>query len=141
MRIGNVFKPRMINQASCGLIVAPISFSTVIFIFMIISAVPQIMPATTSPCPFKYFVALCTTISIPYFLGCCNTGVRKVLSTTEIILCCWAIFPITAKSYTAKFGFTGVSKNITLVFGLIAASISAGFAISTKVTSIPHRVS
>ena len=137
--IARVFKPLLISQASCGLIVAPMSLSTVIFISVICSIDPHTMPATTSPWPFKYLVALCTIIPIPYCLGDWSNGVKKVLSTTLIKLCCLATAPINAKSITAIVGLIGVSTNIIFELGLIAARSSSSLVISTKVTSIPQR--
>lgn len=36
-------------------------------------------PATTSPWPLRYLVALCTTTSAPSFSGCISSGVAKAI--------------------------------------------------------------
>ncbi len=78
----SVLRPRRIKNASCGPSIAPVmSLSLTMRIWSMISLRAAEKPATTSPWPLRYLVALCTTTSAPSFSGCTSSGVEKVLST------------------------------------------------------------
>src|SRR5699024_12538882 len=95
---GNVLNPRNKSQASNGDKTAPKPFLVVSAISVMISSLPTATPAMTSPCPFKYLVALCTTMSQPKSIGRCKYGDENVLSTTTGILCSFATFATNCKS-------------------------------------------
>jgi hypothetical protein len=67
-----------------------------------------------------YFVVECTTMSAPRAIGCCRTGVAKVLSTTVRIPARRAIALHAAMSVTFSSGFDGVSSQSSFVSGRIA---------------------
>ena len=50
-------------------------------------------PPTTSLCPPRYFVVECVTMSAPNLRGCCQTGVRNVLSTATVFSGTLALTP------------------------------------------------
>src|ERR1043165_10273396 len=77
------------------------------------------IPPTMSECPFKYFVAECTTRSQPNVKGCWIQGVAKVLSSTVINLCWRAIFTTCCISTNFNKGLVGDSIHNNLVSGFI----------------------
>ena len=77
-------------------------------------------------------------ISAPYSIGLTKYYEANVLSTTNGILCLWAIFVIDSISTTSEFGLPNVSIYKDFVFSLIALSISSSLKIATKFVSIPY---
>lgn len=71
-------------------------------------------------------------------IGLTKYGVANVSSTTNVILCLWAIFATDSISTTSELGFPNVSIYKAFVFSLIALSTSSSLKISTKFVSIPY---
>src|SRR5205807_1651360 len=78
-------------------------------------------PPTTSLCPPRYFVELCTTMSAPSDSGFCRHGVAKVLSTTVIAPRAWAMSVTALMSTSRSSGFVGDSSQTILVRSVIAS--------------------
>ena len=76
----------------------------------------SIAPPKTLPCPSICFVPEYTTISAPYLIGLCNTGVAKILSTIVKILLSFARSQTPFKSIISQHGLDGVSKKNIFVF-------------------------
>ena len=83
------------------------------------------------------FVAECTTTSAPCSIGLNKYGVPKVLSTTNGMLCLWAISANASTSTIFEFGFPKDSINTAFVFSCIASSKFDNLSGSTKVVVIP----
>ena len=83
-----------------------------------------------------YFVNECITISAPSFIGETDNG-ENVLSTTNFKLCFFAILESSTKLATSNKGLLTVSQYKTFVFGVIAASTTSNFVMSTNVVLIP----
>src|SRR5690606_41593654 len=98
-------------------------------------------PPTTSECPPKYLVVECTTTSAPSASGCCRYGVAKVLSTASNAPCSCATRANPAMSTIPSNGLVGVSTQISLVFGVIAAATASRSVIRATLHSSPHRCS
>ncbi|SKV84168.1 Uncharacterised protein [Mycobacteroides abscessus subsp. abscessus] len=78
-----------------------------------------------------YLVVECSAISAPRFSGCCSAGEAKVLSTnsfTERSAATWATAAISA---ILSSGLVGVSSQISLVVGVIAARMASTSATGT----------
>jgi len=89
-------------------------------------------PPMTSEWPFRYLVVECTTMSKPYSSGRCSQGEAKVLSHTEMMPRLRAMAATASRSTSFSSGLVGLSTQIILVFGLIAASRFSVFDRSTK---------
>ena len=76
-------------------------------------------------------------ISTPWLNALIKYGLANVLSTTNGILCLWAISAHFSKSAIFANGFPKVSTNRALVLSVIACSISSKLSGSTKVDSTP----
>ena len=100
--------PRRTSHAESGERVAPRS-SEAARISAISHSGPAATPASTSECPFRYFVAECITMSAPHSSGRQFTGVATVLSTSTFAPAAWATSQIAGRSATARFGFESVS--------------------------------
>ena len=77
-------------------------------------------------------------MSAPSAIGCCSTGVAKVLSTTVSTRWRLAMAEQAAMSVTRTSGFDGVSSHSSFVSGRMARSIAARSQASTKVKSTPN---
>src|SRR5206468_3490515 len=64
-------------------------------------------PASTSPCPFRYLVAECTTRSAPNSNGRVSTGVATVLSTATRTPDACARSQTAARSVISHIGLAG----------------------------------
>ena len=95
-------------------------------------------PAITRPCPSRYLVPECMTMSAPSAAGFCSTGVAKALSTASSAPASCAMAASAAMSHTSVSGLVGVSANSSFVFGLTAARHSATSVCETKVVSTPN---
>mmetsp|Transcript_18516 Transcript_18516/g.60799 ORF Transcript_18516/g.60799 Transcript_18516/m.60799 type:complete len:227 (-) Transcript_18516:237-917(-) len=98
-------------------------------------------PASTSLCPFRYFVAECITMSAPKFRGWLSTGVAAVLSTTQNAPMSCAMLEISDMSETDQVGLAGVSSQTN--FGRVDKAerslfLSKGSPKSRAFTSIFH---
>ena len=82
-------------------------------------------PPSASLWPLMYFVVECTTMSAPRAIGCCSTGVAKVLSTTVRIPARRAMALQAAMSVIFSSGFDGVSSQSSFVSGRMARSTAA----------------
>jgi hypothetical protein len=135
-RTESVFIPRSRSQAANGSGACP---QSIIFCrtSSMYGALPITAPATTSWCPLRNFVALCTTTSAPHSIGRRFTGLANVESTTSATPVSLAMWLIGRRSTTRHVGFTGDSTKMTRVSRRIRfrqPRVSNGF---TKVTSIP----
>ena len=79
----------------------------------------------------------CTTMCAPSSIGLCRYGLRKVLSTTTVILRGVASLLSAAMSATRMVGFVGVSRYNIFVLGRKASSTASVEEVSTKLNSSP----
>ncbi len=100
-----------------------------------VSSSQAMTPPTTSPCPPRYLVALCSAIAAPWSSGFWSTGVAKVLSTST------GTSPAAATaarmSSSSSVGLAGVSTTTSAVSGRTVAAISASVHQVTSVPSSP----
>ena len=73
------------------------------------------VPAMTSECPLRYFVAECITMSASNSNGRVRTGVATVESTATMEPAACAISHVKAMSVIVHSGFAGVSIQTSLV--------------------------
>ena len=98
-----------------------------------------ISPAMALPCPARYFVAECTTMSAPCSIGRTRYGVAMVLSTMSGTPASCATPATPAKSRTSPRGFGIDSPKNARVSGRTAAAHSARSVGScTNVTAMPR---
>ena len=96
-------------------------------------------PASTSPCPFRYLVAECTTRSAPNSNGRVSTGVATVLSTATRTPAACARSHTAARSVISHIGLAGVSTQSSRVRpGRMAAATAARSPVSVNSTSRPQ---
>jgi cytochrome bd-type quinol oxidase subunit 2 len=69
-----------------------------------------------------------------------KNGVMNVLSHTLISRCRLAISAARERSMSLSIGLVGVSTHSSLVFGVMAASMFAGFVMSTNENASPCRL-
>ncbi len=138
MRIASVSMPLSSTQALNADNVGPAVRTKGKTLPMMKSCEPTTAPPSTRPCPSICLVAEWTTMSAPNFIGCCNAGEQKQLSTTSSAPALWAMSATAAMSATSVSGFEGVSRKNSLVFGLTAARQAARSVPSTKVVSTPN---
>src|SRR5690606_9766372 len=102
------------------------------------ASLAQRAPAMTRPCPSRYLVPECMTMSAPRAIGRCNAGVAKQLSTHSKAPALWAIPARAWMSHTSVSGLVGVSANSNLVLGRTAAFHALASVCETKVDSTPN---
>src|SRR5690625_1881783 len=139
MRSASVSSPLENTQALNGLMLGPAVRKKPKTSLPTRSASPTTAPPTARPCPSRYLVAECTTISAPSANGFCKAGVQKQLSTTSKQSCAWASSASFWISPSSMSGLEGVSTNNIRVFGWMAASQAAKSAKVTKLVSTPKR--
>ena len=84
-------------------------------------AFPHTTPARTSLWPARYFVALCTTRSIPNDAGRQFTGVANVASIIDLtVRCDLQAAASRSRSTHARYGFVGDSLKTSRVSGRTA---------------------
>src|SRR5690606_6094119 len=79
-------------------------------------------PPTISLWPLMYLVVECTTMSAPSASGCCNTGDKKVLSTTTSACNFFANWHTARTSVICNSGLDGVSSQIIFGAALLICS-------------------
>ena len=95
-------------------------------------------PSSTSECPARYFVALCTTTSAPRSSGFWPRGVANVESTTTRAPAACAAAATAAMSTTSSVGFVGVSSQTMAAPS--AAAISSSVRAETSRRLDPARL-
>jgi hypothetical protein len=89
-----------------------------------------------------YFVVECTTRSAPSAIGCCQTGLRKVLSTATSAPAPRAAAATAAMSVMRNSGLLGVSIHTSRGFVSSARASAGGSVMSTNsTTALPVRCS
>ncbi|MNC92063.1 hypothetical protein D3C83_84260 [compost metagenome] len=83
-------------------------------------------PPMQVPCPPRYLVSECTTMSAPCSNGRHRYGVGTVLSTMSGAPCACAIFARRSKSVTLPSGLPIDSQKIALVFASTSFSKASG---------------
>ncbi|CNV97272.1 Uncharacterised protein [Mycobacterium tuberculosis] len=95
-----------------------------------------------APCPPRYLVAECTTMSAPWANGWIRYGVAMVLSTINGTPLRWATSETAGVSSRSICGLEMVSAKNALVLGRTAAcQVSRSSGSSTKLTSMPSLAS
>ena len=139
MRMSKVSSPLSTTQALKGDNTMPPFFITGRHLPVIKASLAHSAPAMTRPCPSRYLVPECMTMSAPISIGRCKIGVAKQLSTASHAPALCARSAKAWISHTSVKGLVGVSANKILVFGRIAAFQAAKSVCGTMVDSTPKR--